>query len=278
MSGAFQNKVCVITGAASGIGRALSLALAEQGAVLALSDVNAEGLAQTQTMLGGAKLVTDILDVADKDAIAAYPARVAESLGPADYVFNVAGLTRIGNFVDTPLESMEKIMDVNYWGVVRMSKAFIDQLLATKGTLVNISSLFGFIAYAGQTHYCASKFAVRGFTETLALELADSGVSVCCVHPGGVKTDIARNAEVDHMSNDGPTREEMDKDFDKMAITSVEKAADIILRGAARGQKRIVVGADAKVASFLQRMMPVKYQTLLGLYAKDNALAPSGKR
>jgi NAD(P)-dependent dehydrogenase (short-subunit alcohol dehydrogenase family) len=274
----FNGKICVITGAGSGIGRALAVSLAEAGAKLALSDINGEGLDQTKEMLSGAELMTDILDVADKDAIAAYPARVAAGLGAADYVFNVAGLTRIGNFVDTPLESMEKIMDVNYWGVVRMSKAFIEQLLATKGTLVNISSLFGFIAYSGQAHYCASKFAVRGFTETLALELAGSGVKVCCVHPGGVKTDIARNAIADHLSNDGPTREEMDDGFDKLAITTAEKAADIILTGAGRGQKRIVVGPDAKLASFLQRMMPVKYQTLLGLYARENALAPAAKR
>jgi butyryl-CoA dehydrogenase len=119
---------------------------------------------------------------------------------------------------------------------------------------------------------------VRGFTETLALELAGSGVKVCCVHPGGVKTDIARNAIADHLSNDGPTREEMDDGFDKLAITTAEKAADIILTGAGRGQKRIVVGPDAKLASFLQRMMPVKYQTLLGLYARENALAPAAKR
>lgn len=278
MSAQFKDKVCVITGAGSGIGRALALELAGRGAKLALSDINPEGLAQTQQRLGAAAVITDVLDVADKAAIAAYPARVAADLGNADYVFNVAGLTRMGNFVDTPLESMELIMDVNYWGVVRMSKAFIDQLLSTQGTLVNISSLFGFIAYSGQAHYCASKFAVRGFTETLALELEGTGVDVCCVHPGGVKTDIARNAKVDHMPNDGPTRKELDDGFDKLAITTAEKAADIILRGAARGQRRIVVGPDAKLASFLQRMMPNKYQKILGLYAKDNALAPAAKR
>ena len=257
----FAGKICVITGAASGIGRALAIELSHYGAHLALSDVDMDGLAQTKDMLGKptGRIVTQKLDVADAQAIIAYTQDTFQSIGPADFLFNVAGISRIGDFAHTPLSSMEKIMDVNFWGVVRLTKAYLDQLTQTKGVVINISSVFGLIAFHGQVHYCASKFAVRGFTETLALEMAPYGVGVCSVHPGGVKTNIARNAEVDHMSNSGKSREELDADFDKAAITSVQKAALIILKGAAKRKTRIIVGPDAKIASFVQRCFPQSY-------------------
>ena len=273
-SNAFQDKVCVVTGAASGIGRALAVALAESGARLALSDINAEGLSETVEMVGGSnRVMHDVFDMADAQAIAEYAGKVEGTLGAADYVFNVAGLTRVGHFVDTPLESMEKVMDVNYWGVVRMSKAFIDQIIGKKGTLVNISSVFGLIGYAGQTHYCASKFAVRGFTETLAQELKGTGVGICCVHPGGVATNVARNAEVDKLPDNSATREEMDANFDKMAITSAAKAAEIILKGAAKKKRRILIGGDARFISIVSRLFPVAYSKILEKYAGDNVIS-----
>jgi len=274
MKHVFQGKVCIITGAASGIGRALAVELSKFGAHLALCDVNMDGLAETKTMLAksAGQVVSQKLDVADADAIVTYAEGTGQSLGPADFLFNVAGLTRVGEFAQTPLASMEKIMNVNFWGVVRLSKAYLDQLIQTKGVIVNISSLFGLIGYRGQTHYCASKFAVRGFTETLALEMADLGVGVCSVHPGGVKTNIARNAEVDHMTNSGKTREQMDDEFDKLAITSPEKAALIIMKGAATRKRRIIVGPDAKIASFVQRCFPQSYSKVLNFYTKDKVL------
>ena len=279
MKNTYQDKICVITGAASGIGRALALDLAARGAQLALSDINAEGLAETVSMVGGGnKVMSDVFDMADAQSIADYAEKVEAGLGPADYVFNNAGLSRIGNFVDTPLESMEKVMNVNYWGVVRMSKAFIDQLLAKKGTLVNISSVFGFIGYAGQTHYCASKFAVRGFTETLAQELKDTGVGICCVHPGGVATNVARNAEVDKLPLGDATREELDANFDKMAITSPEKAAQIILKGAAKKKKRILIGADSKIISLAYRLFPTHYAKILEKYSGENVILSERKK
>jgi len=269
----YKDKICVVTGAASGIGRALALSLAESGAQLALSDINAEGLAETVDMVGGPnRVMSDVFDMADADAIADYAGKVESTLGAADYVFNVAGLTRVGNFVDTPLESMEKVMNVNYWGVVRMTKAFMDQILNTKGTVVNISSVFGLIGYAGQTHYCASKFAVRGFTETLAQELKGTGVGVCSVHPGGIATNIARNAEVDEMPFGDATREELDANFDKMAITSPEKAAQIILKGAAKKKRRILIGGDARFISIVSRLFPVMYSKVLEKYSGDNVI------
>lgn len=267
----FRGKVCVITGAASGMGRELAKQLAEQGAVLAISDVNADGLEETRAMIGaGNRILVDVLDVSDKQAVLGYPAKVEAALGPADFVFNNAGMTRVGDVMNTPLESMEQIINVNFWGVVRMTKVFLPQLIQTKGVVTNISSLFGFIAYKGQAPYCASKFAVRGFTETLALEMADTGVGVCSVHPGGVQTNVARNAGVDHLP-DGLTKSEMDADFDALAITPVDKAVKTILNGTAKRKRRIIIGTDAKIASFFQRMMPVSYHKILSLYTKDKA-------
>lgn len=269
----YQDKICVVTGAASGIGRALAVALAQNGAKLALSDINAEGLSETVEMVGGSnRVMHDAFDMADAGAIADYAEKVEGTLGAADYVFNVAGLTRVGHFVDTPLESMEKVMDVNYWGVVRMSKAFMDQIIGKTGTFVNISSVFGLIGYAGQTHYCASKFAVRGFTETLAQELKGTGVGVCCVHPGGVATNVARNAQVDKLPDSGATREEMDASFDKMAKTSASKAAEVILKGAAKKKRRILIGGDARVISIVSRLFPVAYSKILEKYSGDNII------
>ncbi|MEP3892073.1 MAG: SDR family oxidoreductase [Hellea sp.] len=273
MANVYQDKVCVITGAASGIGRALAISLAESGAKLALSDINADGLSETVDMVGGPnRVMSDVFDMADARAIADYAGKVESVIGAADYVFNVAGLTRVGNFEDTPLESMEKVMDVNYWGVVRMSKAFLGQVIDRKGTFVNISSVFGLIGYAGQTHYCASKFAVRGFTETLAQELKGTGVGICCVHPGGVATNVARNAKVDKLPDNAMTREEMDANFDKMAITSPAKAADIILKGAAKKKRRILIGGDARFISFVSRLFPVAYAKILEKYSGDNVI------
>lgn len=269
----FRDKVCVITGAASGMGRELARQLAAQGAVLAVSDIDADGLEVTREMIGGGnQILVDVMDVSDKQAVIDYPAKVESALGPADYVFNNAGMTRVGDVMNTPLESMEQVMNVNFWGVVRMTKVFLPQLIQTKGVVTNISSVFGLIAYAGQAHYCASKFGVRGFTETLALEMknAETGVGVCCVHPGGVKTNVARNAIVDFIP-EGQSKTDMDADFDTLAITPVDKAVNVILAGAAKRKRRIVVGKDAKIASFLQRLMPVSYQRILALYTKDKA-------
>ncbi len=273
MGSVFEGKVCVVTGAASGIGRALALQLAREGALLAISDVDEKSLAETRDLIGARsnRVRSDRLDVADREAVAAYPQIVRESLGAASYVFNVAGLTRIGAFAETSLEAFEKIMDVNFWGVVRMSKAFLPQLEETKGGLVNISSLFGLVGFPGQSHYCASKFAVRGFSETIGMELAETGVSVTSVHPGGVDTNITRNAAVDAMPYGVQSKDEINAQFKKAAITTPQRAAEIILEGAARGKRRVVVGPDAKRLSFIQRIFPQSYARLIaGFVAKES--------
>ena len=275
MTEIFRNKLCVVTGAASGIGRALAIKLATEGAALALSDVNEEGLEETRRLIDAAptnRIRFDRLNVADADAIERYAATVAESLGDADYVFNVAGLTRVGTFEASPLSAFEKIMDVNFWSVVRMSKAFLPQLLRSKGGLINVSSLFGLIGYAGQTHYCASKFAVRGFNETLAQELEAKGVSVTSVHPGGVATNIARNATLDALPDGLKDRGDFEQRFESAAITSAARAAKLILGGAAKKKRRIIVGRDAKLVSFIQRLFPQSYAKKLSHLIPRNML------
>jgi len=268
MSDPFENKLCVVTGAASGIGRAVALDLAARGASLALSDVNEEGLAETRAIIGDQssnRIRTDRLDVADADQIERYAATIRESLGPADYVFNIAGLSRIGDFEHTPLSSFEKVMDVNFWGVVRMSKAFLPQLIETRGGLINIASIFGVIGVPGQAHYCASKFAVRGFSETLAQEMEAHGVRVTSVQPGGVATNIAKTAELDAVPPGFTSHEQTVKKFDKALRMDPAKAARIILAGAGKGKRRVMVGSDAMIASFIQRLLPQSYTRLLGL-------------
>jgi short-subunit dehydrogenase len=266
----FNGKVCVVTGAASGIGRTVALHLAASGAKLALSDINEAGLNETVDMIGGAnRHKVDVLDMADADAIADYAPAVEAALGPADYVFNIAGLSRVGDFRNTPAQSYEKVMDVNFYGVVRMSKAFLEQLIQTKGGLVNISSIFGIVGWPGQTHYCASKFGVRGFSESLSMEMEEHGVTVSCVHPGGVKTNVARNAEVDHIAMPGVTKEMMNQNFDQNTPTTSERAAEIILDGTARRKKRIIVGPDAKFMQFWNRVFPVRYRKFVQKRAKN---------
>ena len=260
----FSGKVCVVTGAGSGIGRALALALSRAGASLALSDINENTLAETKSLLGSSnRVMTDRLDVADAEAIAAYAPHVKAAMGNADYVFNVAGIARVGTFDASPLPSFETVMTVNLYGVVRMSKAFLGQLKETRGGLVNISSIFGIIGFPGQADYCAAKFAVRGFSETLATEMEPHGVSVTSVHPGGVATNIARSAQVDAMPAHGKPREQMDAEFDKAAITSADDAARIILAGTAKRKRRVIVGKDAKIVQLIQRLFPENYFKIL---------------
>ena len=264
MSKTFAGKICVITGAGSGIGRALAVALNTAGAQLALSDINEDGLSETKTLLGASnRFMTDRLDVADADAIIAYAEHVKQAMGNADYVFNVAGIARVGSFDESPLSSFETVMNVNLYGVVRMSKAFLGQLKETRGGLVNISSIFGIIGFPGQSEYCAAKFAVRGFSETLATEMEPHGVSVTSVHPGGVATNIARSAQVDAMPSHGKSREEMDAQFDEAAITSADEAARIILTGTAKRKRRVIVGKDAKLVQLIQRLFPENYTKIL---------------
>lgn len=256
---------CVVTGAGSGIGRAVAIEIAARGGLVAASDVDEAALEETRTLLGAGdnRHRYDRLDVSDRDNVAAYAAALREGWGGADFLFNVAGLSRIGDFAETPQAAFDRVMAVNFHGTVDMCRAFLPDLIETRGSITNISSVFGLIGFPGQAHYCASKFAVRGFSETLAMELQSKGVSVTCVHPGGVATNIVRAAELDALPEGLKSKEKAEKKFDKAARTSPESAARTIINGAAKGKRRVVVGPDGHFISMLQRLFPRSYQGLV---------------
>jgi NADP-dependent 3-hydroxy acid dehydrogenase YdfG len=259
----FSGKVCVITGAGSGIGRALALELARRGARLALSDVNAEGVeaAAEASRRRGAEAEAYTVDVSTRDEVEAHAAAVLGRFGTANLIVNNAGVAMHQRVLDTPMEDLEWIMGINFWGVVYGTKAFLPQLVASgDGHVVNISSVFGLISVPGQAGYNAAKFAVRGFTEALRQEMLEAGhpVGVSCVHPGGVRTSIASSARV----IDGDA-EQMVARFERVARTSPESAARTILRGVERKRARILVGGDAYAIDLMQRTLGSAYQDLV---------------
>jgi NAD(P)-dependent dehydrogenase (short-subunit alcohol dehydrogenase family) len=258
-------KVAVVTGAASGIGRALAYELARRGAKLAVSDVDTAGLAETvkQLQVIGSPVHEARLDVTDRAGVVSYADDVASHYGTVNIVFNVAGIGFTGDIADMTFDQIERVMDVDFWGVVNGSKAFLPHLIAFgDGHLVNISSLFGIFSVPGQGAYNAAKFAVRGFTEALRQEMLRAGhnVQVTCVHPGGVKTAVARNAG----AVEGHDQQSLAHFFDtRLAITSADSAARQILRGVARNRPKVLVGVDAIVLDKLVRVLGSGYQRLV---------------
>ncbi|MGB8789957.1 MAG: SDR family NAD(P)-dependent oxidoreductase [Mycobacterium sp.] len=261
----FEGKVAVITGAGSGIGRALALNLAKRGAKLALSDLDAEGLAETvcQAEALGADVKSDRLNVAEREAVLTYADAVVAHFGTVNQVYNNAGIAHNGDVEKTSFKDIERIMDVDFYGVVHGTKAFLPHLIASgDGHVVNISSLFGLIAVPGQSAYNAAKFAVRGFTEALRQEMliAQHPVKVTCVHPGGIKTAVARNATV----ADGENAQTLAEFFDKrLAIHTPEMAAETIINGVRDGRARVVVGWEAKALDALARIIGPRYQRII---------------
>ncbi|GAB2480789.1 SDR family NAD(P)-dependent oxidoreductase [Jatrophihabitans fulvus] len=259
-----QGKVAVVTGAGSGIGRALAYDLARRGAKLAISDVDAAGLAETarQVELIGAQVHHTKLDVTDRASVLSYADEIARHYGRVNVVVNNAGIAFTGDVEKMSFEQIERVMDVDFWGVVNGTKAFLPHLIASgDGHVVNISSLFGLLSVPGQSAYNAAKFAVRGFTEALRQEMLVNGhnVQVTCVHPGGIKTAIARNAGV----VDGEDQKSLAEFFDaKLAKTSPESAAKSILRAVTGNRPRAVVGLDAKALDALVRLVGPAYQRL----------------
>lgn len=261
-------RVAAITGAGSGIGRALAVELAHCGAHLALSDIDPTGLAETVGMCEGhgVKVTSQELDVADRDAVYAWADQVVAEHGKVNLVFNNAGVA-LGAPIETmSYEDFEWLMQINFWGVVYGTKAFLPHLKeAGEGHVVNLSSVFGLVSIPSQSAYNAAKFAVRGFTDALRIELEaqDCGVSCTTVHPGGVKTNIARRARVDPALADvsgGPDAGDL---FDKVAMTKPRKAARQILDAVRKDKRRALVGPDAKVIDVISRMPAALYQKAL---------------
>lgn len=262
----FNGKVVVITGAASGIGRALAAGFAKRGAALALADVNEAGLMETRAAVErlGAKVLTERLDVADRAAFEAFRDKVLSSYGRADIILNNAGVAVADTILESRYEDWEWIFGVNFWGVVHGTKAFLPHLIERgSGSIVNLSSVFGLVAVPTQGLYNATKFAVRGMTEALRHELEGTGVHVACVHPGGIDTRIAANARF----YQGPTglrdQKESVENFKKLARTTPEKAAEIIIRGIEEKEPRILIGADAHLIDWVQRILPRRYWRLM---------------
>jgi NADP-dependent 3-hydroxy acid dehydrogenase YdfG len=255
----------VITGAASGIGRALATRLSRLGAPVALADVDADGLKATAAALHG-RVLTRVLDVRDAEDQLRFAGEVREWLpAPLAAVFNNAGVAVTSSVLDAVPEDDDWLHDINFRGVVHGTRAFLPILAEQgEGAIVNTSSVYGLLGMPYQSAYCAAKFAVRGFTESLRQELAGSAVRAITVHPGGITTNIARNARVRRDPTGlGRSREEMAAQFEAMTMTSPDKAAAIIHTGVDRGKARILVGPDAYLFDALARVTPTHYNAVL---------------
>jgi NADP-dependent 3-hydroxy acid dehydrogenase YdfG len=260
----FAGKIAVVTGAGSGIGQALAIELARSGASVAISDVNTEGLAVTEERLKaiGAPVKSDRLDVTEREAFELYADAVKEHFGKVNQIYNNAGIAFAGDIEVTEFKDIEKVMDVDFWGVVNGTKVFLPHLIESgDGHVINVSSVFGLFSVPGQAAYSAAKFAVRGFTEALRqeMELAGHPVKVTTVHPGGIKTNIVRNMT----AVDSVDKKKLTKTFDKrLANTSPEKAARIILDGVRKNKARVLVGPDATALDLIVRITGSGYHRL----------------
>ncbi|WP_108666478.1 SDR family NAD(P)-dependent oxidoreductase [Euzebya rosea] len=271
----FSTRVAAITGAGSGIGRALAVELAAAGCNLALSDIDPDGLDATAGLVAdrGVTVTTDVVDVADRNAMQRWADDTAEAHGAVHLVFNNAGVALAGTVEDTSIEDYEWILGINFWGVIHGTKMFMPHLRAAdRGHIVNISSVFGLFAQPTQSGYNATKFAVRGFTEALRqeLDMDDGNVSCTCVHPGGIDTNIARNARVNKslaelVSGD---EDEIRQGFQKVLHVSPDAAARTILKGVRRNARRVLIGPEAYAVDAMQRALPTAYQRLVPLSTK----------
>lgn len=260
----FAGKVAVVTGAGSGIGQALAVELGRSGASVAISDVDVEGLAVTEERLKaiGAPVKVDRLDVTEREAFLLYADAVKDHFGKVNQVYNNAGIAFVGDVEVSSFKEIERVMDIDYWGVVNGTKAFLPHLIESgDGHVVNVSSLFGIFSVPGQAAYNSAKFAVRGFTEALRQEMIANRrpVAVTTVHPGGIKTAIMRNST----SADGVDTADLTKFFDKYLVrTTPERAAEIILDAVRKKRARVLVGADAKILDVIVRLTGSGYQRL----------------
>lgn len=264
----FMNKTAAITGAGSGIGAALAKRLAADGCHLALSDVNEAGLAATAADIRdrapSCRVTTTHVDVANRSAVHAWADATADELGGVNLIFNNAGVALGSTVESADYADLEWIININLWGVIHGTKAFLPHLRASgSGHVINISSVFGLIGVPSQGAYNATKFAVRGFTEALRHENEGSGLHVMCVHPGGIRTAIARNARMAVDPAGATDQAASAAKFEKLARTTPEQAAEKILKDLARKSPRCLIGPDAKAIDWIQRVMPVGYGPLM---------------
>lgn len=270
----FQNKVAAITGAGSGIGQQLALLLAKEGCHLSLSDVNEQGLIETVEKLKDTDVRVTIkkLDVADQVAVKAWAEETVQDHGSVNMIFNNAGVALASTVEGASYEELEWIVNINFWGVVYGTKEFLPFIKQTgDGHIVNISSLFGLTAQPTQSAYNATKFAVRGFTESLRqeLDMENCGVSALCVHPGGIRTNIANSAKMnDSLKTLGMNPEKSAKSFNKLLRCPPEEAARQILEAVQKDKRRLLIGNDAKTLDLIQRILPTGYQKVTALATK----------
>jgi NADP-dependent 3-hydroxy acid dehydrogenase YdfG len=263
-----SGRTVVITGAASGIGRALAQRLSARGCPVAIADVDERGLKETEATVGGATL-TKVLDVRDADAQNAFAEEVRGwTPAPLGAVFNNAGVAVSSSVLDSVPEDDNWLWDINFHGVVNGTRAFLPILTAQgTGAIVNTSSVFGLVGMPNQSAYCSAKFAVRGFTDSLRQELRGTGVRAINVHPGGINTNIVRNARVRKDPDGlGRSQEQMVKEFAAITMTEPAKAAEIIHRGVEQGKARILVGPDAYLFDALARLAPTRYFDILSVF------------
>ncbi len=255
--------VAVITGAGSGIGRALAIDLANRGAHLALADVNSTGLEETRKLVGNAQAQAYTVDVSKASDVETFAHRVQQDFGRASLLVNNAGVALFGTFAEVSLEDMEWLVRINLWGVIHGCKFFLPLLQREpEAHIVNVSSVFGLIGPPGQTAYSASKFAVRGFSESLREELRSTSVKVTSVHPAGISTPIAENARAGQATRAEDQAQAKER-FKKVATISPEHAARAIVKGILGNKNRVLIGADARRIDIIQRLMPARASSML---------------
>ncbi|MEM9070036.1 MAG: SDR family oxidoreductase [Myxococcota bacterium] len=259
-----QGRAIAITGAGSGIGQALARELAKRGCDLALCDVNEAGLEDTARSIHGRKVTTAVVDVANRESVETWAKESIDAHGTIDGIVNNAGVTVQDTINDISYEDFEWIVGINLWGVVYGTKSFLPHLIARDtGWVVNISSVFGMVGFPGQGSYNATKFAVRGMTEALRLELEGTGVTACSVHPGGIRTNIVRNGRLHRDPTGRIDPKDMADRFETMAKTTPEQAAKVIANGMEKREPRILIGPDAHAIDAIARVAPRRYGKLM---------------